>query len=160
MNFEPQAMLDTLIRYRQKGSYSGSMVNNPEATLKDLLRGLKIPFECGDLPLLSAHENLKKRTMDFIIPDKANPQIIIEYSFLSTTSSAQGDKAKTEVAISQLIKKYYPKAQFIGFVDGIGWYVIKQDLKRMVQAYAEVFTFRSDELQRFRVFIQERLKHA
>ncbi|WP_286348057.1 hypothetical protein [Helicobacter felistomachi] len=28
MNFEPH-MLDTLIRYRQKDSYSGSMANNP-----------------------------------------------------------------------------------------------------------------------------------
>ncbi|WP_158653391.1 DpnII family type II restriction endonuclease [Helicobacter felis] len=160
MNFEPSAMLDTLIRYRQKGSYSGSMANNPEVVLKDLLNALKIPFECGDLPLLSAHESLKKRTMDFIIPNKANPQIIIECSFLSTTTSAQGDKAKTEVSISGLIKKYYPRAEFIGFVDGIGWYVRKQDLKRMVQAYREVFTFRSDELQRFSAFIQERLKHA
>ena len=92
--------------------------------------------------------------MDFIIPNKQNPKIIIESSFLSTTSSGQGDKAKTEIMVSGLIKKYYPKAIFIGFVDGIGWYVRKQDLARMVEAYDEVFTFRGDELARFEAFIK------
>ncbi|WP_205435963.1 DpnII family type II restriction endonuclease [Helicobacter suis] len=158
INFEPHAMLDTLIRYRQKGSYSGSMANNPEVAIKEILKACEISFESGDLPLLSAHEGLKKRTMDFIIPNKENPQIIIESSFLSTTSSGQGDKAKTELAISHLIKKYYPKAKFVGFTDGIGWYVRKQDLKRMVEAYQEVFTFRVDELERFKVFVQENIK--
>lgn len=158
INFEPTSMLDTLIRYRQKGSYSGAMENNPETTIKEILSACNILFESGDLPLLSKNENLNKRTMDFIIPNKDNPKIIIESSFLSTTSSGQGDKAKTEIIVGKLIKEYYPNAKFIGFVDGIGWYVRKQDLKRMVEAYDMVFTFRIDELERFKYFIQEELK--
>lgn len=149
INFDSQTMLDTLIRYRQKGSYSGAMQNNPESSIKEILNKLNITFESGDLPHLSQNENLNKRTMDFIIPNKANPKIIIESSFLSTTSSGQGDKAKTELNIANLIKKYYPNAKFYGFIDGIGWYVRKQDLRRMVEAYDEVFTFRQDELNRF-----------
>ncbi|BEG57396.1 hypothetical protein NHP21005_10840 [Helicobacter sp. NHP21005] len=43
--------------------------------------------------------------MDFIIPDKINPQIIIECSFLSTTSSAQGDKSYQD----QLAQEAYLK---------------------------------------------------
>jgi hypothetical protein len=66
-----------------------------------------------------------------------------------TTSSGQGDKSKTEISVRQLIKRHYPRAKFIGFVDGIGWYVRKQDLKRMVAAYEDVFTFHKDELIRF-----------
>lgn len=158
INFDSSAMLDTLIRYRQKGSYSGAMQNNPESAIKDILIRLNISFESGDLPLLNLNENLNKRTMDFIIPNKQNPKIIIESSFLSTTSSGQGDKAKTELNISNLIKKYYKKAKFYGFVDGIGWYVRKQDLKRMVEAYDEVFTFRSDELERFCALMQDTFK--
>ena len=57
--------------------------------------------------------------------------IIIESSFLATTSSGQGDKSKTEISIDTLIKEHYPKASFIGFVDGIGWYVRKSDLRRI-----------------------------
>lgn len=158
INFDSNAMLDTLIRYRQKGSYSGAMDNNPESALKHLFEKLHISYESGDLPLLSANENLNKRTMDFIIPNKQNPQIIIESSFLSTTSSGQGDKAKAEIVVSNLIKKHYAGAKFIGFVDGIGWYVRKQDLARMVEAYDEVFTFRGDELARFEAFIKAHLK--
>lgn len=159
INFEPISMLDTLIRYKQKGSYSGAMENNPESSIKGILNKFNIPFENGDLPLLSKNENLNKRTMDFIIPNKQNPKIIIESSFLSTTSSGQGDKAKPEIIVGKLIKQYYPQAIFVGFVDGIGWYVRKQDLQRMVEAYDEVFTFRIDELKRFEEFLQKVLQN-
>ncbi len=158
VNFDKNAMIDTLIRYRQKGSYSGAMQNNPESTIKEILSRLSIYYDSGDLPLLGLNENLSKRTMDFIIPNKQNPQIIIESSFLSTTSSGQGDKAKTEITVGMLIKKHYPNAKFYGFIDGIGWYVRKQDLRRMVEAYDEVFTFRCDELQRFELMLKNIFK--
>ena len=96
--------------------------------------------------------------MDFIIPDKMKPKIIIESSFLVTTSSGQGDKSKTEGNIKTLIKKYYKKSKFIGFIDGIGWYVRQGDLKRMVSAYDDVFTFNKDELKRFKKFLKNELK--
>jgi len=44
--------------------------------------------------------------MDFIIPDKINPRIIVESSFLVTTSSGQGDKSKTEISFNNFNKKY------------------------------------------------------
>lgn len=48
-----------------------------------------------------------------------------------------------------LIRSYYPQAKFIGFVDGIGWYVRENDLQRMVTSYENVYTFHKEELQRF-----------
>ncbi|MFH1527669.1 MAG: hypothetical protein ABIJ40_09365 [Bacteroidota bacterium] len=65
---------------------------------------------------------------------------------------------KTEISIGVLIKQHYPKAKFIGFVDGIGWYVRKGDLKRMVSAYEDVFTFHKDELDRFKELLNETFK--
>jgi len=56
-----------------------------------------------------------------------------------------------------LIKEHYPNATFIGFVDGIGWYVRKGDLKRMVTAYEDVFTFHKDELSRFEKLLIEKV---
>ncbi|NMC60316.1 MAG: hypothetical protein GYA51_13180, partial [Candidatus Methanofastidiosa archaeon] len=56
-----------------------------------------------------------------------------------------------------LIKEHYPNAIFIGFVDGIGWYVRKGDLKRMVTAYEDVFTFHKDELKRFEQLLKDKL---
>ena len=148
-------MIDTLIRYKEKGSYSGKKKNNPEIVVEEILNKLNITFETGDLSELIDNAPDNKRTMDFIIPNKQNPKIIIESSFLATTSSGQGDKSKTELSIDVLIKEHYPNAVFIGFVDGIGWYVRKGDLKRMVTAYEDVFTFHKDELFRFEELLKE-----
>jgi hypothetical protein len=149
LQFDMPAMIDTLVRYKEKGSYSGQKENNPETVIADLLETLGLTFETGDLSELITNAPDTKRTMDFIIPNKENPRIIVESSFLVTTSSGQGDKSKTEISIRELIKQHYPKAKFIGFVDGIGWYVRKEDLKRMVAAYEDVFTFHKGELARF-----------
>jgi hypothetical protein len=149
LQFDIPAMIDTLVRYKEKGSYSGQKENNPETVVADLIESLKLSYETGDLGELIKNARDTKRTMDFIIPNKKNPRIIAESSFLVTTSSGQGDKSKTEISIRELLKRHYPKAKFVGFIDGIGWYVRKEDLKRMVAAYEDVFTFHRDELARF-----------
>jgi len=159
LKFDISAMIDTLIRYKEKGSYSGKKENNPETLIENLLNDLNITFEKGDLGELIENAPDTKRRMDFIIPDKRSPRIIAESSFLVTTASGQGDKSKTEISIDSLIKKHYPKAKFIGFVDGIGWYVRRGDLKRMIAAYEEVFTFHKDELVRFKEFLVKVLKN-
>lgn len=158
LNFEIPELIDTIIRYKEKGSYSGMKGNNPETVIAEILEKLGLTYETGDLTELISNAPDNKRTMDFIIPNKKNPLIIAESSFLATTSSGQGDKSKTEISIDALIKEHYPKATFIGFVDGIGWYVRKGDLKRMVTAYEDVFTFHKDELQRFEKLLIEIFK--
>lgn len=155
LNFEIEALIDTLIRYKEKGSYSGKKENNPEGVIENILDELGVGFEKGDLGELIDNVPDKKRSMDFIIPDKISPKMIIECSYLVTTSSGQGDKSKTEISIDSLIKEHYPEAHFLGFVDGIGWYVRKNDLKRMVAAYEDVFTFHENELERFKQLIKE-----
>ncbi len=156
LKFELPEMIDTLIRYKEKGSYSGKKENNPEIVIEKILNDLNIAFEKGDLSELIDNAPESKRTMDFIIPNKQTPVLIAECSFLVTTSSGQGDKSKTEIVIDELIKSHYPEAKFIGFVDGIGWYVRKGDLKRMVTAYEDVFTFHSEELERFEKLLKDK----
>jgi len=157
LKFETPALIDTLVRYKEKGSYSGKSENNPEHLIATLLQNLHIPFEKGDLDKLFKNESVAKRTMDFVLPTTTNPKIIIESSFSVTTSSGQGDKSKTEANIKKLIEKYYPSAKFIGFIDGIGWYVRPGDLKRMVSAFDEVFTFHADEIERFKLYLKQEL---
>ena len=155
LTFEMPAMIDTLVRYKEKGSYSGKGENNAETVIAERLDSLTIAFEKGDLSELIDYAPDRKRTMDFIIPSKEQPQVIVECSFLATTSSGQGDKSKTEIGVSRLIKKHYPEAKFIGFVDGIGWYVRPTDLTRMVAAYEDVFTFHQEEISRFEEFLRK-----
>jgi len=155
LSFEIPEMIDTLIRYKEKGSYSGKKENNPETLIKELLDNSSISFEKGELGELIENAPDTKRAMDFIIPSKKQPSIVVECSYLVTTSSGQGDKSKTEISVDSLLKEHYPNARFVGFVDGIGWYVRKGDLKRMVSAYEDVFTFRRDEIARFEKLLSE-----
>ncbi|MGC8684438.1 MAG: DpnII family type II restriction endonuclease, partial [bacterium] len=72
-----------------------------------------------------------------------------------TTASGMGDKAKTEKTVADYLKNNYPEVAFVGFVDGVGWYVRRGDLRRMVEAYDFVFTFGKDELERFEQLLKD-----
>ena len=158
LKFNMEALLDTLVRYKEGGSYSGKKGNNPERVIERILKEIDVGHEKGDLSELITNAPDEKRTMDFIIPDKTHPKVVIESSYQRTTSSTQGDKSKTEINIDRLLKEHYPDARFWGFVDGIGWYVRKVDLRRMVNAYEDVFTFHEAELQRFESQLLEVLR--
>lgn len=157
IGFDINELLDTVVRYKEKGSYSGQAENNAEIIIKNIFDNEDISFESGDLKELIKFEDTRKRRMDFIIPNKTSPVVIIESSYLSTTSSGQGDKAKTEGNVRELLQKYYPNARFIGIVDGIGWYVRPGDLERMCRAFDDVFTLHPDEISRLTGFINEAL---
>ncbi len=157
-SFQVPAFLDTVVRYKEKGSYTGKKENNPEEELRLLLNEAKIPYRSGvKLNRLMPLNDLSNRTMDFIIPDLEDPKVIVESSYLATTGSNMGDKAKAMVSIRSRIRVLYPSALFVGFVDGIGWYVRKGDLETIVSAFDDVFTFRRDELIRFQVLLEKTL---
>jgi len=158
LRFSFEELIDTIIRYKQKGSYRAKKENNPDEYLKRILKREGIPYESGDLPILVSLEMERKRTIDIIIPNRETPEVLVECSYVITTSSGQGDKSKTEIGMRKLLKQYFPNALFIGFIDGIGWYVRKNDLERMVRAFDDVFTFHPDELKRFLKLVVSRMK--
>jgi hypothetical protein len=147
-SFSIESLIDTIIRYKTKGAYKAGKEGNPEVVIEEILAEKKITFEKGKFNIPKA--NNIPRTMDFIIPNKASPKLIIECSYAVTTASGMGDKAKTEKVVADYLKENYPGVLFVGFVDGIGWYVRRGDLKRMVEAYDFVFTFNDGELQKFK----------
>jgi len=146
-SFSIESLVDTVIRYKTKGAYKATKEGNPEVVIEQILADNKLTFEKGKFRIPEAG-NIP-RTMDFIIPNKNKPRLIIECSYSVTTASGMGDKAKTEKTVADYLKKNYPGVIFVGFVDGIGWYVRRGDLKRMVAAYDFVYTFSVDELQKF-----------
>ena len=155
-SFSIESLVDTIIRYKTKGAYKAEKEGNPEVVIEQVLIDKKLTFERGKFKIPEAG-NIP-RTMDFIIPNKTNPRLIIECSYSVTTASGMGDKAKTEKTVADYLKKHYPGVTFIGFVDGIGWYVRRGDLKRMVAAYDIVYTFDPDELQEFGEFLKVTFK--
>lgn len=147
--------LEILFHYKERGSHAGKKQNNPETLMEKILKNHNIPYEKGDLPLLKTHENVRKRTMDFMIPNKQDPKLIMEFSYLTTTSSGDGDKAKTENGVKDLITEYYPSAKFVGFIDGVGWISRDKDAERLCEAFDDVFTFHEDELVRFDDYLKK-----
>lgn len=154
-SFSVESLVDTIIRYKTKGAYKAGKEGNPEMVIEQILKDTNVSFERGKFKIPKAG-NIP-RTMDFIIPSKKSPKMIIECSYSVTTASGMGDKAKTEKTVSDYLKKNYRGVVFVGFVDGIGWYVRRGDLKRMVDAYDFVFTFNNDELERFKNLLTETL---
>jgi hypothetical protein len=152
-SFSIESLVDTIIRYKTKGSYKAVREGNPEVVIENILTSYKITFEKGKFKIPEAG-NIP-RTMDFIVPNKTSPRLIIECSYSVTTASGMGDKAKTEKTVADYLKKNYPNVIFVGFVDGIGWYVRRGDLKRMVNAYDFVFTFSKEELDNFKNLLTE-----
>ncbi|MHA1228335.1 MAG: DpnII family type II restriction endonuclease [Candidatus Hodarchaeales archaeon] len=155
-NFSIESLVDTIVRYKTKGSYKASKEGNPEIIIEQILTSHKLSFEKGKFRIPEAG-NIP-RVMDFIIPNKASPKLIIECSYEVTTASGMGDKAKTEKTVADYLKRNYPNVVFVGFVDGIGWYVRRGDLKRMVEAYDFVFTFSKDQLERFDNLLMETIR--
>lgn len=152
-SFTVESLVDTIIRYKTKGSYKAAKGGNPEIVIEKILKKHNLTYEKGKFRIPDV-DNIP-RTMDFIIPDKNNPKLIIECSYSVTTASGMGDKAKTEKTVSEYLKKKFKDLIFAGFVDGIGWYVRRGDLKRMVDAYDMVFTFHNEELNRFERLLTE-----
>ena len=63
-----EALLDTLVRYKEFGSYNAKSENNPERVVEHLLKEIDVGYEKGDLSELIDNAPNEKRTMDFIIP--------------------------------------------------------------------------------------------
>ncbi len=150
IDFSMESLLETVIRYKFKGSSKAEGANNSENKIFEILNRMKINYTSGKIKGID-------RSMDVIIPNKNNPEIIIEVSFQATTASAMGDKAKKEIAVKDEMKKYYPKCIFLGFVDGMGWYARQSDLRRILSAFSDVFTFNSSELIRFEECLKNNL---
>ncbi len=63
LKFEIPEMIDSLIRYKEKGSYSGKKRNNPEIVVEEILNKLNITFETGGLTELIDNAPDNKRTL-------------------------------------------------------------------------------------------------
>lgn len=147
LGFSIESLIDTVVRHAKRGSYKAQGENDAAKLVETVLRKKGVPYNANtELPHI-------RRKLDFVIPNKTAPKIIIESSYVVTTSSGMGDKAKTEIEVAGDIRRHYREATFIGFVDGIGWYVRRGDLERIVSAFDNVFTFKRSELARFLEYV-------
>ena len=52
LNFEMEALLDTLVRYKEFGSYNAKSETNPERVVERLLKEVDVGYTRGDLSLI------------------------------------------------------------------------------------------------------------
>jgi hypothetical protein len=149
LDFSLESLVDSVVRYARKGSYEAEK-DAINILLKPILDEEGISYTAGKLKGIP-------RLLDLIIPDKESPLIVVESSYVVTTSSGMGDKAEFEKEVARSLKQHYPKTVFLGFVDGIGWYVRRGDLKELLKAFPDVFTFHPSEIERFIQTIRRRL---
>lgn len=143
LDFSTESLIDSVVRLSKRGSYKAQSDNDPVGLIKQMLYKINVNYKSNViLPII-------QRKIDLAIPGEVKPKILVESSFEVTTSSAMGDKAKTEIQVARDIRTHYPHTAFVGFVDGIGWYVRRGDLERLVSAFDDVFTFKQTELDRF-----------
>ncbi|GAI30838.1 unnamed protein product [marine sediment metagenome] len=72
-SFSIESLIDTIIRYKTKGSYKAAKGGNPEVTIEQILSFHKLTFERGKFRIPEAG-NIP-RTMDFIVPNKISPRL-------------------------------------------------------------------------------------
>jgi hypothetical protein len=149
LDFSADSLIDSIVRHSKRGSYKGKAANDPAGLIKEWLGSRNISYKQN-----TTVKNIQRR-IDFAVPNEITPKIIIECSYEITTSSGMGDKAKTEMGVAEDIRRYYPNAVFIGFTDGIGWYVRRTDLKKLVSAFNNVFTFKQGENERFLEYVSK-----
>jgi len=154
LDFSTESLIDSLVRHSRKGSYKAKGKNDAISLVVSLLEANNIPYLANQII------NNLGRNIDLVIPDIIKPQIFIESSYEVTTSSGMGDKAKTEMSVAEDIRRYYPNSVFVGFIDGIGWYARQNDLKRLVSAFNNVFTFNEAELIRFLEYIKNFIEQS
>ena len=147
-------VIQKLLGIKNKGASNANAQNNAENLINQALDDENITYEKGKLPKLVENAPDKARDMDWVIPSLDNPKIIVESSFVVTTASSMGDKAKVENEQADLISIHYPDAIFLGFVDGAGWVERISDLRRITKAFYDVFTFSESEINRFIVLIK------
>lgn len=133
---EPAISRDRLriqLKDRYIGTYSNWKGDLVEGLIRAQLEGIQtahgLPFSAGTTPLVNV-------TVDWAIPDLADPYVIIMSTYQETTSSGQSTKARDMLscyhAISQRNAQFLENRAFVNFVDGGGWLARQRDFRRLV----------------------------
>lgn len=128
-----QYAIEQYIRPSFEGIYSNDVGDKIEAILEE-----KIDSWTQEYGITYEHEkNISwiSRNIDFIIPSKENPKVLIEVSYMVTTGSGQTTKQRDERDTFLTIEKYNDDndtdIKFVSFIDGAGWLGRQKDLKKL-----------------------------
>lgn len=126
--------LKRLVKQKRDGKYNNDVGDHVENLIENRLIMLESKYGI-------TYEREKfvpwiARNMDFCIPNKEDPYVIIEVSYQITTASAQTTKREVEVKTSEEIRRhniqYGKDIAFVNFIEGGGWLGRQSDMKKLV----------------------------
>ncbi len=121
------------VKSHYTGTYGNWKGDSIEALIRTRLEHMKetygVGFDCGSTPLINV-------TVDWAIPNLADPYVLLMSSYQETTSSGQSIKAREMIDCYQTIERrnlqHHENRAFVNFVDGGGWLARYSDLQRLV----------------------------
>lgn len=126
--------LKRLVKQKRDGKYNNDVGDNVENLIEDRLKMLEEKY--GVTYDREKFVTWIARNMDFCIPSKEDPHVIIEVSYQITTASAQTTKREVEVKTSEEIRRHNIQNNkdiaFVNFIEGGGWLGRQSDMKRLV----------------------------
>jgi DpnII restriction endonuclease len=129
-----KSRLRRLVKQKRDGKYNNDVGDHVENLIEDLLKKLEEKY--GVTYDREKFVTWIARNMDFCIPNKENPYVIIEVSYQITTSSAQTTKREVEVKTSEEIRRHNIQhgkdIAFVNFIEGGGWLGRQSDMKKLV----------------------------
>lgn len=110
------ALVDSLLRIGLKGRYDARKGDILEDHIEEVLKKAGVQYVPGEISVPGLD-----RKLDFVVPSKETPYIMIESGLFETTAREQADKSRVEALGLQEIEKAYPNARFVRVTDGVGW---------------------------------------
>lgn len=140
--------LKKLIKAKRDGRYNNSVGDKVEDIIEEKLMELQTKYGV-------TYEREKfvpwiARNMDFAIPNKEDPYVIIEVSYQITTGSGQTTKRNEMVKTSQDVRahniQYGKNIAFVNFIEGLGWIARQSDMERIYDCSDYVLNLKTLDL--------------
>jgi hypothetical protein len=141
-----KSLLSPLVIFKIRGSVTASGGHDPEQLLREMMAdwGMKqgVDFNNDDVVIDSSEAKKSGRTKirkyDFLLPYKSHgwqPGLFIQCQFYAGDSGSVSHKNVDQTSSARrYTAKHFPKARFIEFVDGAGYFAsLNGDLKTLLQ---------------------------
>ncbi|WP_406621450.1 DpnII family type II restriction endonuclease [Bacillus atrophaeus] len=126
--------LKRLVKQKRDGKYNNDVGDHVENLIENRLNMIKAKY--GVTYEREKFVSWIARNMDFCVPSKEDPHVIIEVSYQITTASAQTTKREVEVKTSEEIRRHNIQhgkdIAFVNFIEGGGWLGRQSDMKKLV----------------------------
>lgn len=127
-----------------QGKYSNKVGAHVENIIKARLENYKVTHNNSPDYAVQKEFPLLNKNVDFLIPDVTSPKILIESSYIITTSSGQSKRADQLVEFYSTLMRHNAnhrdnKIIMLNYCDGFGWIGRQSDLHRIYDASDFVF---------------------